>query len=613
MEIHELWRVMALIMAAILGVSIWGAGMTKQRSGRMAAGLTAYLALTEIAGFWIIAVRGPKKWLFAVMILAAAVLAVRSVRCGALKTELRQMKQNLLRPEVGMALLVTAAVLAVLLVLYRADADDSFYVSNAALFQHMDRLNQYDSSFGITTLGTVPMYDFQVWESLTAVTGNLFGLEAVSIMHTYSLPILLLCSMSAYMYLGTVLFDGNEKNGAVFYCFMTLFHVFGGYAVFSEGSFLLSRLWQGKAVYLTVVLPLMVGMILEEAETRSRLLWLKCLMFVLAGMALNPTSLYVIGFQLLFMLIILSICKKNAAYLLHAIPSVLAAAFFSGCIYLRAKDFQGQIEAASVTKPSFVIDTLKQFWGTGLLYPILYLAAVIVILWLGSRGAKLYLVWTPLLLALTVWNPIIGRKIAETVTKVPSYWRVFWLIPAGPALSYSVIRLAERFGRRKWCCAAILLIGSMTLILPGTWMFSSENGFVRTENTERIPEELLTISDIMLEENSHPIVLGCDLYATTVRQKYTEIELVVSRFQYILDLFQYRGEVVEASDRISLMEFANGMEKDFSVIEAVLELHDVSYVVLEQTSQQAKEHLIDSGKWKIRYQGEQYTLFEYKE
>ena len=69
-------------------------------------------------------------------------------------------------------------------VFYRADADDSFYVSNSTLFKDSVNISEYDSSFGDSSLGTVPMYDFQVWETMISVYGFIFNIEPVIIAHT---------------------------------------------------------------------------------------------------------------------------------------------------------------------------------------------------------------------------------------------------------------------------------------------------------------------------------------------------------------------------------------------------------------------------------------------
>ena len=77
---------------------------------------------------------------------------------------------------------------------YRSDADDSFYVSNSTLFKAEDNLNEYDSSFGDEELGTVPMYDFQIWESIITYYSIIFVEEPVIVAHTFLIPILIILS-----------------------------------------------------------------------------------------------------------------------------------------------------------------------------------------------------------------------------------------------------------------------------------------------------------------------------------------------------------------------------------------------------------------------------------
>ena len=82
--------------------------------------------------------------------------------------------------------------------------------------------------------------------------------------------------------------------------------------------------------------------------------------------------------------------------------------------------------------------------------------------------------------------------------------------------------------------------------------------FINAENKERIPQEVLEFGEIIAQNESKQIVLANDKAATTLRQEFNEIELIFSRYQYILDLVMYRGEQEEANERISMMEFVNG-------------------------------------------------------
>lgn len=604
-----LFTAIALLVLFLIGSAIRAAGLSDlNRCEYIAAGLVVLLGLIELFGWFFVAFR-LKRSLFALLVvLIVACLVIAAVKGNALRKAGRRRTGRYGRAVIPV-ILVTAVLIVATMLVYRSDADDSFYVSNVALFAQSDRLNPYDSSFGIESLGTAPMYDFQIWEAFMAVLCRVFRIEAATMMHTICLPLLLLISASAYLLLGRVVTKGNAKKAAWFYVFLTVFHLFGGYAVYSEGSFLLSRLWQGKAVYLCVVLPVMIALILQNVEKRSRFLWLELLVCMSAGIALNPTSMYVMGFQMLFMLIVIACVRREAKYLLHGIPAVLEIAFFTLLIYLRTSKFSGQMEAASVASESFVGQTFLEFWGSGKLYLIFYaLSAVVVALW-GNRREKIYILYTPLALLAGIWNPWLGRLVAEKITMTPSYWRVFWLIPAGQGLAIALLILYEKVTRKRPARCLYLAAACLLCALPGRWMFSGENGFIASNNVEKLPDEAVTFGGMIAEEAPGARVLGCEAFATTLRQKYTELELTYSRYQYILDLFAYRGEMEQAADRTYLMHVVNGTEQDLSRASELLAAYEVDYVILQNENEDFSRYLEQNG-WEIREESEQYSLYQ---
>lgn len=591
-----------LISSYIIGSTFYCSTI---KASYFAIGFCFYLGILELLSFWIMAFQ-QKKMFFIIIALVIYIvfifIAFNNYRIKINKST--EFKNNI------PWLMITVILIIFVIIFYRSDADDSFYVSNATLFQNSDRLNLYDSSFGIKRLGTVPMYDFQIWESLISIISSLFHLEAVKVMHTYILPVLLVVSASSYLFLGSALLKTeNILKCTLFYVCITLYHLFGGYAVYSEGSFLLSRQWQGKAVYLTVVLPVMISILLNSLRTDYKFIWAYMAVCMLAGMALNPTSLYVMGFDLLFMTIAIAVSKKSFVYFLNIMPSAVIALFFTIMIYLRTKQYSGQIEAASQTDSTFVIEVFKQFWGTGKFYLVLYLLSIGLILWKGSKEAKIYSVITPLLLLSFVWNPVMGRFVAEKITKVPSYWRVFWLLPVGETLAY-VICLEYDLCKKNTYRYICIFLGIICLCMPGKWMFSSSNGFSIAQNDERISKDVVKFGKEIVSDNNSSIVLGGDDFSTTLRQKYVNIELVYSRYQYILDLFLYRGEEQQATDRSKMMDFANGNLNNYNDIERLLDSYAVDYVILSVRQEKEKEYLINTNKWCIKECSEDNILMQ---
>ncbi|MBP1045965.1 hypothetical protein I6N96_06700 [Enterococcus sp. BWM-S5] len=609
---------MLLFYLAMTGsVYMTGSGISKligiptAKIERLSIGFIFQLAMIQLFGWVFMAFR----WSVTAFSVQVLLILAAGVLLGFYKQAYKSEKQPFDRTYLLVGGMLFLQIVLTFL-MYRSDADDSFYVSNVTLFQNSQLLNSYDASFGITSLGTVPMYDFETWEALAAVLGNFFQIEGVTLMHFVLVPWLLLISASAYLLLGRTLFNGERTKGNYFYLLVSVFHLMGGNAVFSQGSFLFSRIWQGKSIYLHVVLPIMMAILLgcitdkknDEAKESplERYLFGPLLVCILAGAALNPTSLYVLGFQLAAMLLVVAIYKKKMKLFLHALPAILTVALFTLLIYFRASQFSGQIEAASGTGDNFVFTVFKNFFGSGMLYFILYILAVLIILVLGNARAKISFVFTPLVLLVGIWNPITGKIVAETLTKAPSYWRVFWLIPVGFAISYVLILLSSRF---KYSAIGILL-SCIVIAVPGTWMFSEENNFVRAVNVERLPEEVMTFGSKVLEENQQPVVLASEELSTTLRQKYSQIELIYSRYQYLLDLFAYRGKVEEATERAELMDFTNGRIDDEERIIELIGKYPIDYIILKKEYTNSNQ-LVERLGWIVLDESDEYRMYKF--
>lgn len=467
---------------------------------------------------------------------------------------------------------------------YKSDADDSFYVSNVALFAKSNTINPYDSSFGIQGTSTVSMYDFQIWESFLSVFVKVFGINAAVLCHGILPTFLLIVSMSAYYFLGKVLFT-DDKKSYLFTFIVLVLNLLGGYSLHSNGRFLLSRLWQGKSVYLHIVLPVMIGVIVDKRAQMSK--WYPWIIAscVLAGVGLNPTSLYILGFQVLFMLIALALSEKNGKRLLSGIPSFVVIAYFTGRIWLRTRNNVEQLENASSVGKRFVWNSFKDFIDSGWIYFWLFIVAALFVLLKGTKEAKVVCVYVPALAFITIANGVTGVFVAKHITMAPAYWRVFWLIPIEITLAYAYIRLMEILERGTYRRYIITIIMSALLVIPGKFIFSETYGFVRMENFEGMPTEVLDIGayiDKEINNGSGNVVLGSEKYSTTLRQVYTNQELLCSRYQYILDVFQYKGLYESASDRILMWQFMNSsLVVDSERLDHVLTDYDVKWIIVD--------------------------------
>ncbi|MBQ7184586.1 MAG: hypothetical protein IJR97_11440 [Clostridia bacterium] len=571
-------------------------------------GLVSILALEELLCWPVVAFRlssGLLMGLTAAVLLipAAAALCLRSP-ADPVTGEKTARADRLLAAAV--IILVTAAALYSAFE-YRANNDDSLYVSNIALFAVSDRINPYDASMGDVTTRSIPMYDFQVWEALLSVPCRLFGLGAAETAHTLIVIPLILCSASAFFSLGRAL-TGTARKAWLFLAVMTVFHLGCRSIAYSEGVFLLGRAWQGKSVNLGVTLPVLSAMVTEHfrqpAGGKGRpavIVWL-C---VLSGMAMNATSLYIDGFQLLFLSAAWALMEKRFRKALPMLPGAAIALVFTALIYFRVSEGAGIVENASAAGPAFFAETLNSFFGKMKVFLVMYFGALIYIAARKEKTAGTYFLLTGAMMLVFLWNPLSGRFVAEKITKTPTYWRVFWLVPVGPAIAWCVADLTGRLSGRR--AAALGLAMLCLTAYAGTW---ETQDYVPAENVEKIRPKILEMGDRIVSEGISGPVLACNSVSTTLRQVHTDLRLLVAKEGFIRDVYDAWGREEEGNDLRYLYGFANASlsSEECAAAGALLDRYQVGCVIL-RVGNKAGLDTMKSLKWRLLDKGDGFMMY----
>ena len=173
-------------------------------------------------------------------------------------------------------------IAAVILVLFHAyvtfrymhiDDDDSVYIAAAATSLDTNTLLQYNPLSGMP-LGTFNESDVarQVTSPLFvfyAAVCRIFDLRPVVFAHTWYPPILTVYFYISYAALGRELFCGDRKKTALFVLFSYIVNMTAYYSVYTGGTFLMIRSWQGKAQVVGAILPLILAYYLHAARVRD--------------------------------------------------------------------------------------------------------------------------------------------------------------------------------------------------------------------------------------------------------------------------------------------------------------------------------------------------------
>lgn len=103
------------------------------------------------------------------------------------------------------------------------------------------------------------------WIMFWAIIAKVTFIHPAILMHTLVPIFLIPLAYAVYWLLSGCLFtqDGDEEKRVVFVGLVSLIHIFSGYSRFNSGAFLLFRIWQGKAIFAAIFIPLLIFLALR--------------------------------------------------------------------------------------------------------------------------------------------------------------------------------------------------------------------------------------------------------------------------------------------------------------------------------------------------------------
>ena len=143
--------------------------------------------------------------------------------------------------------------------------DDAYYVGVATTAIQTDTMYLYSPYTGRAVTGFNLRYCLSPFSMLQAALSKWIGVHPSTLDHTILAPMLVTVAYLVYCSMGKLLFskennmqhgiDSTEKMTGLFILFLSVIHVTSYYCIRNQGSVLLVRLWQGKAVLASVLIP----------------------------------------------------------------------------------------------------------------------------------------------------------------------------------------------------------------------------------------------------------------------------------------------------------------------------------------------------------------------
>lgn len=239
-------------------------------------GYILLFAVMEILVLPMILLKMPLHILTSVYGILAAGFAAGGLLLWKKKNSSKNLLGNMERPSIYFWMAVLVIVLQVLMCAAMAhmDADDCFYVAAATTDVHTDSIFAVDPYTGCEYRVLPRRYVLSPFPVFLAVASRLSGGMHPAVMAHMVFPVIFLPMAYMVQYcLAEKMFSGERKAKDIYLLLTACICSFSGYSVYNTGNFQMVRIWQGKAVLASVLLPyllyLCISIFLGEKRKNS--------------------------------------------------------------------------------------------------------------------------------------------------------------------------------------------------------------------------------------------------------------------------------------------------------------------------------------------------------
>lgn len=377
--------------------------------------------------------------------------------------------------EIGLfALAVGCAVLA--LCLHRVDYDDAFYVNLAVAIADDPAapLLAKDTLHGVEGLPIhLPVYRFHSYEVWNGALSAVSGIPAIAAFHLVSAALGAFLVPLALARLWRLLAPDRWlwTTAVTLFVLVAVGEVHRWY-----GNFALVRIWQGKGLLLSLLLPLIQAYAIEFATRPARGPWLRLAAAQIAAVGCSASALWAGPVTAL----VAASCalRPDRRGLKRLALVALSAAYVVAAGVLAKQVLESDPTTGRVAQSSSEMDAMLKLKGTlerrhqpgvqldvALLLVtgearlrVAALAAMLAAWALCPPGlARRFAIVAPLAVILVLLNPYTTKWVSENLTGA-SYWRTFWVLPVPLLLALmlsSPLRLGGRVGGAATLCACL--------------------------------------------------------------------------------------------------------------------------------------------------------------
>lgn len=240
---------------------------------------------------------------------------------------------------------ITFGVLAIILILFQAyiparyehgDDDDSRFISEEVSAYVHDTMYIDDPIVGDLMYwdqGEVKKDLTSPWAMYVAICCRISDIPPAVMSHTYLPFFLILLCYAVYLLIGYTLMNGDWEKTFAFLIVLSIVHLWGYTSTHTLASMLLLRIWQGKAVCASFMIPLFFYLMYRVMQREYEQGWI-CFLYVAATGAclLSGVGIITIPVVLLIYGIVDFVyyrkSKKTLAVWMAAVPNMICLVYY---------------------------------------------------------------------------------------------------------------------------------------------------------------------------------------------------------------------------------------------------------------------------------------------
>ena len=180
--------------------------------------------------------------------------------------------------------------------------------------------------------------------------------------------------------------------------------------------------------------------------------------------------------------------------------------------------FEGNIEA--------IKKCFSEFKGSGL-YLLLFFLSIIYIYVKDKNDKKVLFVYYPIVVLLITLNPIFNKLVGD-IFKSSIYWRMFWLLPLGITIAYTMVKIVNDVENGvKKVIVSLAFVG--IIIYSGKLIYNNTN-YQKFGNVYKLPDEPVLVAQLISsDKEEYKKALVPETIVPYVRQIDASIDLAYKR------------------------------------------------------------------------------------